>query len=802
MSILFKSSSSVPPKRGGKIGLLVQKSDQLKHPHDNDTSKTKRTKSATASSASLPLRAWPSRGGHYAVVPEVLGLDKYAFDVGVRLAARAETKFSQQLAEDIPRQRARQVPGGAAHEALSDSVGQSQEESAKECFVEAGRKGSAAILWNRSSQSTDRSQAQLRKRREKMTDDMLKEIVMSYSEPFKVVSSWFAVFDFYCDRPVDVTMPPIPEPPADIDSETPPSSGNVNQHISPCSSNARPRLRSGSCPLSRSNSARKLLRPRLRHATGQMQASGSALNEELWQRRDKELGKFKFPPSAMGELNMEKRCKAEYLDSDKLGSWVKGYENMSEMGYLQRRAAINLKTTHTELVGHTQTDSQVAKLKQCVFTTDLLSGFTQSCRRSQLKPADVLSENSDDDNTASSNVSEGWVDSEPVGAREVMLRVVSKSLLKSKLLQKEKAEQHEKAQQTISEVTAERSRILKSISPVQMTSDNLFRTLALYGLARRKNGVKIYDCLVHSFSKVAQSKSIGVTSTSVDADAPQFCFAAYYQLMQSLLGGKLKSTHSSSRPASGKSGSHVRANPWETTMHINEVAWSSSELMRRLMFSLVSGRSACRAENAARRRVEDDVAVPLSTAVLGDSLRLFLSAPVLVEVDRGSITAGSENVSSSTSVADRHGAQMDDEGTESSLSTSAFSSKVSNIDRLTLFGFIVECLHEELMKSQAETSRPDECVDTVPLSVLSFRGFEHFVVTAPGTYSALWRLLFPLLPHGVALTSEEIDLSARGLSQRCGELRARIEMRVQVVQRKLMMRLHADFTKPQHDLSQ
>jgi len=52
----------------------------------------------------------------------------------------------------------------------------------------------------------------------------------------------------------------------------------------------------------------------------------------------------------------------------------------------------------------------------------------------------------------------------------------------------------------------------------------------------------------------------------------------------------------------------------------------------------------------------------------------------------------------------------------------------------------------------------------------------------------------PLLANMVALTSEEVHLAARGMSQRCGELRARMEARAQATQRKHMANLHANYT--------
>merc|ERR1719158_1408254 len=94
----------------------------------------------------------------------------------------------------------------------------------------------------------------------------------------------------------------------------------------------------------------------------------------------------------------------------------------------------------------------------------------------------------------------------------------------------------------------------------------------------------------------------------------------------------------------------------------------------------------------------------------------------------------------------------------------------------------------------------DESVNTAPRCVLSFTAFEHWVSKAPHVYACLVNLLLPLLPYGAALTLEEVDLTARGLTQRCGELRARVEVRGQGVQRKRFLKLHDEFVKHQREL--
>lgn len=256
------------------------------------------------------------------------------------------------------------------------------------------------------------------------------------------------------------------------------------------------------------------------------------------------------------------------------------------------------------------------------------------------------------------------------------------------------------------------------------------------------------------------------------------------------------------------------------------------------MFSLLSGRAFGRAEHAAARREADLIGVPFSEKVLADSLRLFLSAPVLLEVDRGSRTGNSEHLSSVSAGQDsvgeeqleddwlsvRYGSSSSSSATCSATGSSAtgangaqvrytaqellemfsgsktFSGNRHSSTLLTQFTSFVEFLYADLMQAQMDFSAmPGECMNTTLQLALSFSAFEHWVARAPDVYASLLHLLLPLLPYGVALTSEEMDLASRGLSQRCGELRARGEVKAQGLQRRRFMKLHARYLRQMDD---
>lgn len=806
-------------RRGSAIVGIVQKNDQLKHPHDNDTSKTKRTKAAHEGTATtMPLRAWPQRGGHYAQVPEILGLDKYAYEVGTHLYARAEMKFTQQLAEEIPRERQLDVPGGENHDPPGIVSNVDQESTcAQECFVGAGRKGNAVILWNRTGHTTDNSRAQLRKRRQKLTEDMLKETVVSYAQPHKVVSSLFSTFEFYCDGPVDVALPPLPEAHDDtaIDEVSPLTKErrSMRSH-STGSLFARPRSES---------KVQKLVRPRLRQVAGVAPAPRTELNEQLWLRRRKELGKFKFPinesdkkyhQADISELNLEKRCKAECLNSTKFANWMKAYDDDVANSSDAINAAVkklrvrstgsgNGSAADDENIGCSKLQTNVAVMKQSLFSGLENMSIFHGSKHDSAETASARSEDNSSSAVSSAGMSDAWVET-GLGAQltpqEVMLRTVSKSLLNSKLLQTSGAGKHQQVQQKKSEAMAERARIIDGVSPVQMTTDNMFRLLALFGLVRRRAGSKIYNFLLKGCPRLTQVKP-GNNGLS---------FEVFFLLMRSLLGDSLKCAASMSRLKAGTCGSQARPTPWEAATPIDDTLWASSDILARLLFSLLTDQTACRDEHAMSRRKADQIGVPFTEKLLAESLRCFLSAPLLREVDYGTMTHGG-NLSSSTSDDDDDDddwpSQLHDEG------SSATASRVSNgqlrhsIEESMLLGEIrpsstrftsfVECLHWELMQAQTEISAAsDECVNTSQRPELCFAAFELWVTKAPDVYASLLHLLLPLMQYGLALSSEEIFLAARGLTQRCGELRARMEVRAQGIQRKQFMKLYINFTKP------
>jgi len=236
--------------------------------------------------------------------------------------------------------------------------------------------------------------------------------------------------------------------------------------------------------------------------------------------------------------------------------------------------------------------------------------------------------------------------------------------------------------------------------------------------------------------------------------------------------------------------------------------------------SLHKLRKAGRVGHVATRTKLDRVGKILTVAGLADSLRLLLSAPVLVDMDRGSIQ-GTENLSSEASagilardVGDNteEGSAWDGQSSSSGASTrsdgrqAAFGASgedsdvldknVTSVHRAASTQLMLFCrrLQSDLMHVQSEISANSSQADLSQQCMLSFSAFKLWVSKDPSVYVSLIHVCMPLLANMVALTSEEIHLAARGMSQRCGELRARMEARAQATQRKHMASLHATYT--------
>jgi len=315
--------------------------------------------------------------------------------------------------------------------------------------------------------------------------------------------------------------------------------------------------------------------------------------------------------------------------------------------------------------------------------------------------------------------------------------------------------------------------------------------------------------------------------------------------MRALLGGKMHSAPRKNRKTAGAEGSD--------DSQIAARTWQDSNLLMRLMLALLTGRVSITPSSAAERGIADNEGTALPLRQFSDSLRLLICKPVLRELDRGSTPQGSHCMSATSSAsgdvgaADGHADGTDCDSDSNTGDCAEQNQSNKHLDLLLMFvqnrrdksrdfsssaapdaergptmrelsrrnalrgdetgdgllgltppsqfAALAECLHIELLDSEAVTSgKSSEVLSLRP--TLSFAGLQHFVSVQPAVFVALVHLFLPLVSRGALLMSEEIDLTNRKLMQRAGELRARMDVQVQRLQRKQMARLHQEFTQP------
>ena len=256
----------------------------------------------------MPLTVTP-KGAMYSV-PFVLGLDAYSYKVGKHMASRVETRVKMSVRETSSTSAAKR-PASATPARL----------------VQAGVNGSTTFLWNSDgAHSSDSGASQVRKKRQKRTDDLLHELVMTCGDPIDVVSHWFEIFAFYCDPPEAIALPRLPErrEAKDIFID------KIDM----------PAVQSLSCPTSRQSTKRPARRgrtrsfsaPRLRKTEMVRVQSPSLDNEkkldlmrsDLYKTRSvlKEAG---LAGKGAGHLDLGHRLKAQSLNAESFASWMESF---------------------------------------------------------------------------------------------------------------------------------------------------------------------------------------------------------------------------------------------------------------------------------------------------------------------------------------------------------------------------------------------------------------------------------------------------------------------------------------------
>jgi len=782
---------------------------------------------ASSSDSRLPLSAWPLRGGQSGEVPEIFGLDKYDYGVGKRVATRAEHRFGLSLRDE---QRAAQAAaqslqvGGTGKlrptAKMSVSAPSSRPSSAvrpknasRPKIIEPGTSGCSAVMWNSGLPTQDSSLVQLRKRRQKLTEDVLKEIKVSHGDPLKSVRWWFSVFEFYCDPPEDTPLPMLPErrddetpvmnaaaePSSVLGPPTSPALLPREKRDSPVHelerASSAPRLaysmqaeecdaRHGVAACRRDHKVRTqrraqsasgvcravgpMARQSLRRSgAGPLRVQGPLFSDALWDRRRRELRRDRvaldrFSPKDVGGSSLAERCRTECLDREKYQSFLKDC-SQRDSNFDKLQAAVGAPAEEQGFSGF-------AKL--LAWKTPAVKKPEQSACGDSSSASDGEGLMTDDDASATGSASGSGSASATVGTirgadssvrkaktdaggrkkvagETVMLRSLSLSLVTSKLLRNHSSQQ-ENAQPSYEEVARERAMLLAAVAPVELNISGLFKFCSCLGVTRNQIAERIYTHVRHS-ANVGNGLS----------------FRMFYHLLR------------------------------EFRAEVDPAQWKKSEDIRRLLFSvIVDGNEAKHAhsmetqsvlsdgfhaavENAAVMRWRQDKEQrPCNYASVQESLRLFLCNSVLLKFDQGSRLGGEAAAKAAANSA------------AASLNPASAAAAKSGLE----LGMLVSFLHTELMRCEAAGGDVERSVNGV-----SYEGFERFVAHWPDVFELLVWLLLPLASRGFDYVEEEMSLMAKQLTHRAGELRAQMHVEVQKQQRKHFERLHSRFIAPWHE---
>jgi len=381
---------------------------------------------------------------------------------------------------------------------------------------------------------------------------------------------------------------------------------------------------------------------------------------------------------------------------------------------------------------------------------------------------------SSDESTALSSSDREDEETEDATPEGVMLRSVSYALLSCSLLQKACTPGQEKAPLTRAEVMKERSRIFRTIAPVEMSLHNLSRALSCFGIARRNAVERVSSYLSSGISRVISGEV--ERRHGGQGGIP---FVVFYRLMRALHGNARPSSRMLSGPPSSTFGAlrgqRLNEQADKPTVTLKSSAeWPESELLRRLMFAVLVGWVGPAATNSVpEKRAAYATPVALSVAGLQNSLRMLLCTAVLLEVDVDHTGAG--RVLETT-----QGVSIGAAGTE-------------------LLG-LTELLLSEMLRSEAEEAdsaaeRPGAATATT--GFVTFHGFERFVSRFPGVFTGLVLLLMPLASQAADYMAEELEIGhKKGSMHRAGELRATITAQTQAMQRRQFEAMHRNFTQP------
>lgn len=533
----------------------------------------------------MPLSVLP-KGAIYSF-PFVLGLDSYEYEFGRNVALRATGRYQLATAE----------PQGS-------KPSKRKKESAAR-LVQAGAQGSTAILWRQVAHSSDSGALKVRKRRQKLTDDLLHDLVVTHEDPIELVHQWFRIFQHFSDAPDEIVLPSLPERREDVSPPSPPSC--VVSTASRISTKSTRRSK-GCVALSRPCSAPSLKRPEIVRVL-RRQCKDAILEEERCelQKTRNVLKEAGLAGVGAGQLDLAHRLKAQNLNDESFTAWLESFKfiwNLQQNFNSEPQSGQTVKTSAAS--GQTET---VPRRLSARNVRDVTSRYMKKLNKRVFDMGvwDVFAE---EGNVSSATSSEtGTTEDEAeyptslkdLNLNQVMLRSSSLAMMKSKILwNKAKEEGINRSKSAFEEIARARVEILNSVAPTQMTFKNFSSFLAIFGVRRRETVERVAKHLFLSVPCASRKRVLETEHEDEKEEAWQLLttlpFEVFYRFVKAL----------NPEPSQG-SFRHV-----------------SSELLCRIVFCAVTGYEGVSHDAGAALRFKDDASQkPLTKESVFQSVRNF-----------------------------------------------------------------------------------------------------------------------------------------------------------------------------------
>lgn len=557
----------------------------------------------------MPLAVLP-KGAIYSF-PYVLGLDNYAYEFGQNMATRASNRFQEKV------------------KASSDSGqgGRLKATRSAPCtcatMVQAGLQGSTTILCHHAVHSSDSGASKVRKRRQKLTDDLLHDLVVSYGDPVEVVHKWFQIFQHYSDPPTEIALPSLPE--RREETPTVPPLNREKTNTSQPASRISTKSTKRSCNFQRPISAPCLKRPEIVRIP-RKKCNDLEDHKELHKTRSllKEAG---LAGAGAGQLDLAHRFKAQTMNGEAFEEWMESFTFLWNLQKLPVEAIQHLQASKTASAALHRRISRQLRCRRDV-TSRYMSKLNEKVSGlgvSSLGTWEMGGEGPDtvfDSSAASSATIETDDEAEipttlnDLTLNQIMLRSSSLAMISCGIVQKKTQEKEAKGSKgrskaAFEEIARSRIEILNSVAPAQMTLKNFSSFLAVFGVLRRETMERIAK---HLFFCVPRASRSGPKLDEDDKedkedrddwqDDATLPFEVFYKFVRALSTPLFEITDETS------------------ARH----PFIFSELLCRILFCALTGHEGVGHSAGAAIAFKDDANVKsISLQNLSQSLKLFLS---------------------------------------------------------------------------------------------------------------------------------------------------------------------------------